>query len=111
MKILNTEIKVPVQLFTLIAHAMKYIDVNYLEEAEIEYTVLYLDKRKFEDGLPMSYLMQIHDFLQIRSDVEAALICRYNQGGTTFAMHIEVTGGFAHLKFTEAGVVIGLETE
>ena len=102
MNILEITIKVPVQLFTIIAHAVKYVMANELKEAEVEYTVLYLDKRKYQDGLAMSYLMQIHDFLMIREDVDGILICRYTLEGTTFAMHIAITGGWAELKFTEA---------
>ena len=102
MKILNTRIKVPVQLFTLIAHAVKYAMANELKEAEVEYTVLYLDKRKYQDGLAMSYLMQIHDFLMIRKDIDSILICRYILEDTTFVLHVAITGGWAELRFTKA---------
>ena len=101
MSPIHTKITVQVALFPLIAHTVKHLFENEFQEIEIEGTTLYLDKKKYEDGPVMGYIVQIHDMLPIMENVDASLIHTFGWKDSVYAMVIEVHKGRAKLSFTQ----------
>ncbi|NOQ49124.1 MAG: hypothetical protein GQ553_00445 [Nitrosomonadaceae bacterium] len=101
MSPIHTKVKIQIELFPVVAHVIKYLFENDFQEREIEGTMLYLDKRKYEGGAILAYVGQISDFILIHENVEASLIHTFKWHDNVHAMVLEVHRGMAKLSFEQ----------
>ena len=101
MSPIHTKMKIQIQLFPVVAHVIKYLFENDLQEREIEGTTLYLDKRKYEGGAILPYVGQINDFILIHENVEASLIHTFKWHDHVWAMTLAVYKGMVELSFKQ----------
>jgi hypothetical protein len=87
---------VPPAQFPLIAHFVKWLTVP--EDVELSKGYMILDGQKYTDGLPMSYMMQVHDILMMRP-VSAIIGANLMFHGVDVRMWIRVDEYFATLWF------------
>ena len=106
--------KIPSDLFPLIAHAAKHILEKDFKDARVVFTRSYLDKKGYEGGQFMSYLMQIHDFIKINSKVKANITAQYDLDDRNFGLAVYVLNDIAQFDVIDltddlkkGGAVIG----
>lgn len=95
--IIMYKIVVPPAQFPLIAHFVKWLTVP--EDVELSRGYMALDGKKYHDGLPLSYMMQVHDMLMMRP-VSAIIGADLMFHGEDVRMWIRVDEYFAMLWFT-----------
>ena len=95
MEIFKYHIRVPVVLFPVIAHAIKW----FQQANEVEFTSpqLMLDTRDYYDGTAMHYLSQINDFLQLRENAKAFLLAKFIWNKVNCELHVTVSMGVAEM--------------
>lgn len=94
--ILKYNIVIPAPQFHLIAHFVKWFLVP--EDIEMSLAYMILDGKKYQDGLFMSYMMQIHDMIMLRS-VHALVAATVTVAGEDFIIFVEVYENLAKLSF------------
>ena len=96
--ILRYTMCVPPAQFPLIAHFVKWLITP--EDVELGPAFMTLDNSKYEDGLAMSYMMQVHDLLMLRP-VDALIAANLNFHGTVVRLWISVDKRYAWIRFTK----------
>jgi len=65
MYLTQIQMELPTELFPLIAHAVKWIFKEHIDE--ILNVRLHLEERVFDSGHPVTFMQQIYDFLSLRN--------------------------------------------
>jgi len=95
--ILKYGMNIPPPQFPLIAHFVKWLITS--DDVELSKAFMVLDGSKYNDGLFMSYLMQVHDMLMMRR-IEAVIAADLTISGEEARIWVRVDKDFAMLWFT-----------
>lgn len=93
MEIFKYHIRVPIELFPLIAHAVKYFVTTH--DITFESIAMGLDQRSYEDGNILAYLSQINDLLQLRQKTNAVIEAYFEWNKVKCQLFVGVMSGVA----------------